>query len=360
MQEVTSVTKANLSGKRVVMRVDFNVPLKAGKIVDDTRIRAALPTINYLHEQKAAAIILLAHVGRPDGKVVKALSVAPIEKHLRTLTNIPFELRENLRFDAREEANDSVFAQELAKLGDVFVQDAFADAHREHASIVGIAKLLPSYAGLLLQKEIEKLTAALTPPKGSVAIIGGAKFETKEPLVEKLLTTYDKILLGGALGNDLLKARGMPFGSSLISPTPLPLRIAGHEHLFGPLDVVADFEGVSRNAFPADVRTKEHIVDIGEKTASHWSALIEHAPFVLWNGPVGVYENNFTKGTDTLAQALARSGAHAVIGGGDTAAAVAKISFDADKIFISTGGGAMLEFLTAGTLPGIEALRGRG
>lgn len=360
MQEVTSVTKANIGGKRVVMRVDFNVPLKGGKILDDTRIRAALPTINYLHEQKAAAIILLAHVGRPEGKVVKTLSTAPIEKHLRTLTDAPFELRENLRFDPREEMNDPVFAQELARLGDIFVQDAFADAHREHASIVGITKLLPSYAGLLLSKEVETLTTALTPPKGAVAIIGGAKFETKEPLVEKLLATYDKVLLGGALGNDLLKARGMPFGSSLISSKPLKLTLAAHEHLFGPLDVVAEFEGVARNAFPADVRTKEQIVDIGEKTASYWSELISQAPFVLWNGPVGVYENGRTQGTDALAGALVKSTAHAVIGGGDTAAAVSKISFDAHRIFISTGGGAMLEFLTEGTLPGIEALRGRG
>ena len=357
--QVRNLRDADVSGKRVLVRCDFDVPLKNGVVVDDTRLKAAIPTINFLKERGAKEIILIGHAGRPDGKVVEELRIAPIEKKLSELIDMSgVVVKENLRFDPREEANDPTFAQELASLADVFINESFATAHRAHASTVGVATLLPSYAGLHLAEEVEKLSAALTPPQGSLAIIGGAKFETKQPLIEKLLTLYSKVLIGGALGNDLIKARGFPFGSSLVSNMPVPQAIAGNDRLLSPED--AAFMGGSldgRTSPVTDTRVDEHIVDIGPATALAWAKEIQAAPFVLWNGPMGVYEEGYTHGTDTLAGALAGSSASAIIGGGDTTAAVSKFTFDPNKIFISSGGGAMLEFLANGTLPALEVLK---
>jgi phosphoglycerate kinase len=357
--QVRSIREAQVSGKRALVRVDFNVPIKDGKVVDDLRIRAAVPTLEFLQHAGASKIVLLTHVGRPEGKVVEGLRVAPVEARLRELTAVPFELRENLRFDPREEKNDEGFARELAALGDVYVNDAFAVSHRASASLVAITKFLPSYAGLLVEEEINRLSKALTPPAGAVAVIGGAKFETKQPLIAKLLSRYSALLLGGALGNDVIKARGMPFGASLISSVPVPINIASDEKLFVASDVILRRKesGETREALVNDIRSLEAIVDIGPRTAGQWAAMLAQAPFVLWNGPMGVYEEGFTAGTEALAGALATSGAEAVVGGGDTAAAIAKFSFDTEKVFISTGGGAMLEFLTAGTLPALEPLK---
>jgi phosphoglycerate kinase len=217
---------------------------------------------------------------------------------------------------------------------------------------------LPSYAGFLIEKEIEHLSQALRPPEGSVAVIGGAKFETKLPLLTKLLSLYGTVLLGGALGNDMLKARGMPFGASLISTAPVPLEIAGDERIRMMADaVVLGSDGKGREALVNDIRADEKIVDIGPATALAWSELVGAAPFVLWNGPMGVYEEGYTKGTDTLAKTLVERRIPAVIGGGDTEAALRKFSFDPARVFVSTGGGAMLEFLASGTLPGLEPLK---
>jgi phosphoglycerate kinase len=197
------------------------------------------------------------------------------------------------------------------------------------------------------------------PPRGAVAVIGGAKFETKQPLISKLLSSYVAVLLGGALGNDVIKARGMPFGASLVSPAPVPIDIASDEKLFVASDVAVRDASTkeAREALVNDIRMNEEIVDIGPRTSGQWAAMLGQAPFVLWNGPMGVYEDGFVAGTEALASALAKSGAFAVVGGGDTAAAVAKFSFDSKRVFVSTGGGAMLEFLTAGTLPALEALK---
>lgn len=350
-----------MKGKRVLLRVDFNVPLEMqsghATIVEDFRIRAALPTINFLIEQGAAKIIILTHVGRPEGQVVEGLRVAPIAARLRELVSASqVEVLENLRFDPREEANDKAFAKELAAQGDLYVNEAFPVSHRADASIVGVPTLLPSYAGLRFLEEVEHLSAALTPPPGSVALIGGAKFETKIPLLTKLLPLYSTILLGGALGNDIIKARGMPFGSSLISETPAPVIVAGDEKILMVQDAVLAGSEYVREGLINDIRKDEKIVDIGPATAATWAKLVSAAPFVLWNGPMGIYEDGFTGGTDTVAQALTTS-KKAVVGGGDTIAAVSKFSFDPNKVFLSTGGGAMLEFLANGTLPGIEALK---
>ncbi len=359
MQEIRSVADAPVAGKRVVVRVDVNMPLEEGKILNDLRIRAVLPTLELLHERGAAKILLLAHLGRPEGKVEDSLRLAPVEARIRELTQAPFEMHENLRFDPREELNDPSFAAELAVLGDIFVNEAFADSHRPHASIVGVPALIPGYAGLRFMTEIQNLKAALTPPEGSVAIVGGAKFETKEPLITKLLGLYGTVLLGGALANDVTKARGLPFGESTVSTTPVPPEVAMSERLLIPNDMFVIEEGGSaeRISRVSDIRSTEKVIDVGPQTAAAWAAKIEAAPFVLWNGPLGVYEKGFKDGTDALAEALAKTKARAVVGGGDTAAAVEKYQFDPARVFVSTGGGAMLEYLADGTLPGVEALK---
>lgn len=361
MQEIRSVSDADVAGKRVVVRVDFNVPLKDGAVEDDARIRAALPTLKLLIEKGAAKIVLFTHVGRPKDASDDAARVAPVAAHLRTLLDDPrIELRENLRFDPREEANDPAFAAELAKEGDLYVNEAFSNSHRAHASMVGVPRLLPSYAGLSLMSEIAHLTAALTPPQGAVALIGGAKFETKLPLIQKLLGLYSEIMLGGALGNDITKARGLPFGGgSLISDVPVPPEVATNERLVIPQDAIFSETGsnAERSGLVVDVRANEGIIDIGPITSKRWSEKVAAAPFVLWNGPLGIYEQGYRDGTDTVAAALAAGKIPAVVGGGDTIAALRKHDFDASKVFISMGGGAMLQFLADGTLPALEALK---
>lgn len=360
MSEVKSIKDADVAGKRVLVRVVLNEPLKDGVVVDDVRLRAIVPTLELLRAKGATTMTLMGYVGRPEGKVVEMLRVAPVVAALSKLTDMTgIVVLENLRFDPREEANDPAFAQELAAHGDVFVNDAFADSHRAYASTVGVAKLLPSYAGLLLQKEIEHLSAALTPPQGSIALIGGVKFETKVPLIKKLLGVYSEILLGGALGDDLIKARGLPFGESRVSTVPVPVEVASNKHLLMATDAVVLEEeaNAERTTSVVDIRHNERIVDLGPQTAKLWAEKISAAPFLLWNGPMGIYEQGYTDGTDILAAALVASGMQAVIGGGDTAAAVGKYTFDPAKVFVSTGGGAMLQFLVDGTLPAIEALR---
>ncbi|MBI2005046.1 phosphoglycerate kinase [Patescibacteria group bacterium] len=354
-----SIKEADIGGKRVLMRADFDVPLEGGRVVDDTRIRAVLPTLELLHARGAAKIILLAHLGRPGGKAIEGLRVAPVAMRLHELTRVPFELRENLRFDPREEANNAGFAKELAGLGDVFVNEAFADSHRAHASIVGIPTFLPSYAGLRLQEEVTQLSRALTPPKGAVAIIGGAKFETKVPLLTVLIEHYTHILLGGALGNDIIRARGFPVGVSTVSATPAPEVLARSDRLQVSEDAVVAEAGANaeRTCLVNDIRANERIIDIGPRTRAVWGEVVSHAPFVLWNGPLGVYEEGYRDGTDAVAAALADAKVRAVVGGGDTIAALSKHSFDPAKVFLSTGGGAMLEFLARGTLPGLEPLK---
>lgn len=367
MQEVKSVRDADVAGKRVLVAVDFNVPMKGGVIVDDARIRAALPTLQLLRG-RGAKIVVMTHMGRPGGREVEALRVAPLALRLGELlgcrvTVAPQEsdvmMLENLRFDPREEEGSMEYAQELATFGDLYVNDAFPSSHRAYASIVGVPQLLPSFAGVRLMEEIEQLAGALTPPEGALAIIGGAKFETKQPLIEKLLPRYARILLGGALGNDVIKARGLPVGASLVSSISASLAIASDDKLAVASDAVMEKEAIKevRTGLVVDVRQDERIVDVGPVTAAAWAQMAEDAPFILWNGPLGIYEQGYTEATDLVARAVSHSKVRAVVGGGDTGAAVRKYSFDPQKVFLSTGGGAMLQFLTEGTLPGIEALK---
>ncbi len=367
MQEIKSIKDADVVGKRVLVAVDFNVPLKDGLIVDDSRIRAALPTLELLHG-RGAKIVVMTHLGRPAGRVVEACKVAPLAHRLGELmgcrvTVAPeesdFMMLENLRFDPREEEGSMELAEELATFGEIYVNDAFSNSHRSHASVVGVPQLLPSFAGIRLMEEMAQLTQALTPPPGALAIIGGAKFETKQPLIEKLLPHYARVLLGGALGNDVIKARGLPVAASLVSNVPASLEIASNGKLAVATDAVMEKveSKEPRTGLVVDIRIDERIVDVGPVTASAWAQMAEDAPFVLWNGPLGIYEEGYTEASDLVAKALARSGAKAVVGGGDTGAALSKYSFDPQKVFLSTGGGAMLQFLTEGTLPGIEALK---
>ncbi len=359
MQEIKSVVDVDVSGKRVLLRADCNVPLAGGKVVDDARIKAVVPTVQLLLERGAAKIIVLTHVGRPSG-ADDSLRVAPVLARLRELVSSPnIEMLENLRFDPREEANDLAFAQELAAQGDVYINDAFANSHRAHASMVLLPTLLPSAAGLRLLDEVAHLTQALTPPQGAIAVVGGAKFETKIPLFTKLMAVYGELLLGGALANDMLKARGFPVGGSFVSDNAVPTELAADQRITLPTDlIVSDVaHKAERSTLVNDIRINERAVDVGPTTALAWAQKTKEAPFVLWNGPLGIYEEGFVDGTRLLAQALVDGTAKAVVGGGDTAAALSGMQFDAERVFVSTGGGAMLQFLADGTLPALEVLK---
>lgn len=369
-----SLHSGSFAGKRVLLRTSLNVPVMPdGSVGDQYRLTRALPTIEFLCAS-GARVIILAHLGRAGASlapVAKTLSslmptrqfeffdgpLTEAETRSRLLAPGACLVLENVRRDQREEAGDSTYALELAKLGDVYVDDAFADAHRAHASITGIPKYLPSFLGLLMEEEIAALSAATTPPSGSVAIVGGAKFETKEPLLQTLVGVYGDVLLGGALGNDLLRARGFPTGTSLVSSHPVPVSLANEPRIHTPEDVVVMEAGTpaERVARAADIRAGEGVVDVGPETIRSWGEKITNAPFVLWNGPLGVYEKGFTAGTCALAEAVVLSQARAVVGGGDTIAAFPQ-ELRRDGIFFSTGGGAMLEFLVHGTLPGIDAV----
>ena len=383
-----SVKDIDVKGKKVLVRVDFNVPIKEGKIGDDTRIRAALPTINYLIDQ-GAALILCSHLGRPKDAPDPEFSLKPVAEYLGELLNkkVAFaedcigpkaeaaaaELKpgdvlvlENTRFHKEEKKNDSEMARQLASLADVFVNDAFGSAHRAHASTEGVTKFLPSVAGFLLEKEIKYLDQAIEDPKRPfVAILGGAKVSDKIGVIKNLLTKADTVLIGGGMANTFFKAQGYPIGDSLVEDDALDtareLVKEGGSKLRLPVDmVIAD-------KFANDAQTKIvdvgpvpdgwRILDVGPETVKNFSKVISEAGTVVWNGPMGVFEmSNFAKATFAVAQAVADSSAISIIGGGDSAAAIAQSGL-ADKIsHISTGGGASLEMLEGIQLPGLAAL----
>jgi len=380
----------NFKDKQVLVRVDFNVPLGDDGRVDeneDWRLEAALPTIRYLLDQKAK-IILLAHLGRPGGKIVESLRLDPIAKRLEELLGQPVVklddclgqevegrlkniqagevfLLENLRFQAGEKNNQSDFAQQLAKLGEIYVSNAFGTIHRAHASIVGLPQHLPSCAGLLLEKEIKALSKILDEPiHPLVVIIGGVKISTKIKLIKGFLEQADNLILGGALANTVIKAKGFAIGKSVVEEEMVDevkkLELTNTRfHI--PVDVIASIDAQgqapSRIELVGKTEEKEMILDIGPDTIQLFNQIISQAKMIVWNGPMGVSEvAKFASGSLAVAQAVAQSSAFSVVGGGDTITLLEQLNL-IDKIdYISTGGGAMLRFLAKEKLPGIEAL----
>jgi phosphoglycerate kinase len=366
-----------LEGVNVLTRVDFNVPIKNEMVVDDFRIRMALPTISYL-TGKGAKVILISHLESADGsnnslkpvadslnklgcKVTFVENIRNASQAIAELKNGECVLLNNLRLNDGEKNNDPAFAKELASLADIYVNDAFSVSHREHASIVGVPQFLPSYAGLQLEQEITNLSKAFNPSHPFLFILGGAKFETKLPLLQKFLTIADSIFVGGALSNDFFKANGYEVGISLVSKTDIDFKsFISNPKLFIPIDVVNQ-DHVTKN--PDAVSKTDKIMDSGDATTQVLAKLIAQSKFILWNGPLGQYENGYQGATLDLAKLVGQAtgnGATTIIGGGDTLAAVAELGVQEQFTFISTGGGAMLDFLAMGTLPGIEALENSG
>ncbi|GIO98937.1 phosphoglycerate kinase [Paenibacillus lautus] len=386
-----SVRDVEVSGKRVFVRVDFNVPLEDGKITDDTRIRETLPTIKYLVEQ-GAKVILASHMGRPKGEVVESLRLNPASQRLSELLGKPVAkadeavgeavkaqveklqngdvlVLENVRFYPGEEKNDPELAKQFAELADLFVNDAFGAAHRAHASTEGIAHHLPAVSGLLMEKELSVLGKALSnPDRPFTAIIGGSKVKDKIDVIDNLLTLADNVIIGGGLAYTFFKAQGHEIGQSLLDKDKLDVALGFIEkakelgkNFYLPEDIVVTDE------FSADANTKivdiDGIpadwegVDIGPKTRAKYAEVIKNSKLVVWNGPMGVFEiAPFSGGTREVAQACADTEAYTIIGGGDSAAAAEKFGL-ADKMnHISTGGGASLEFMEGKALPGVVAL----
>lgn len=387
-----TIRNIDLKSRRVLVRVDFNVPLDEGAVTDDMRILAAFPTLSYLIEQ-GAEIILCSHLGRPKGKVVPTLSLRPVAERLSTLLEKPVgfvndcigpEVRdaveglkpgellllENTRFYPQERANDPDFAAELASVVDVFVNDAFGSAHRAHASTEGVTHFLPSVAGFLMEKELLYLGEALEEPEHPfIAILGGVKILDKIGAVERLLNLADRLLIGGAMASTFLTANGNDLGESLIEQQALEtadelIKRAGGRLLL-PTDLVA------ADAFAADAAKKVvavsdfppgwHAMDIGPETVANFQKALHGARLVVWNGPMGVFEfAPFAAGTTAVAKAVAGSGAMTIVGGGDSAAAVRQAGLVDQIDHVSTGGGASLEFIEGKTLPGVAALIDRG
>jgi phosphoglycerate kinase len=384
-----TIRDVSVEGWQVLVRVDFNVPIKNGQVGEDTRIRAALPTIQYLIDHQAM-VILCSHLGRPKGGPDPVYSLAPVAEHLSKLLQrkvffakdcvgpeaegVVAELKpgevallENTRFHPEEEKNDLAFAQRMAVLAKLYVNDAFGSAHRAHASTEGVAHFLPGVAGFLMEKEIEFLDkAANNPDHPYVAILGGAKISDKIGVITNLLKKVDKLLIGGGMANTFLKAKGLAVGDSLVEETSVEIAksimLDAGEKLLLPDDVViadkfdaqAQYKTVAANAVPDGWR----ILDIGPATVKKYSAALKGSKLVVWNGPMGVFEfPNFAKGTRDLAQAVAGCGATTVVGGGDSVAAITEAGLANKITHISTGGGASLEFLEGKVLPGIAILQ---
>jgi 3-phosphoglycerate kinase len=395
-----TVRDVEVRGKRVLVRVDFNVPTaeRDGKIdiVDDTRIRESLPTINYLREQ-GAKTILMSHLGRPKGKRVEKYSLRPVADYLQTLINHPVTfsrdtigkepeeivanmqkgdvvLLENLRFQPEEEANDPKFAEALAKLGEIYINDAFGAAHRAHASTAGVTKFIqPAAMGLLMEKELKYLHEELDKPaKPFVVIMGGAKVSDKIGVLKALMNKADAILIGGAMANTFFKAQGIPIGASRVEADKVDLanelldlaKKRGVKFIL-PVDVVetkeikpgAQIQNTPKLSLKRGVDDGWQAVDIGSATIALFEEEIAKAKTILWNGPVGIFEiPDFAEGTFAIAGALAKSSATTIIGGGDSVTAVKQAGLADKMTFISTGGGASLELLEGKELPGVAAL----
>ncbi len=388
---VRTLDDLELSGKRALVRADFNVPMRKGRITDDTRIRSTIPTIKALIE-RGASVVLMSHLGRPKGQPVDELRLRPVAAHLGGLLDSqvsyahevsgpaarkmvddlkPGEVGmiENVRFDPREEKNDSELARELAELGDCFVSDAFGAAHRAHASTVGVAEHLPSAAGLLMEKEIKALSWVLTDAQQPfVVILGGAKVSDKIGVIQNLLGRAQRLIIGGGMANTFLKAAGNDVGVSMVedesvqTAKDLMARAADEG-----VDLRIPVDGVVAKSFDADADARtvavgefesdDMMLDIGPKTVDRFKEALAGAQTIVWNGPMGVFEfDQFAAGTKAIAQAVAESGAYSLIGGGDSVAAIEQMGLAGEISHISTGGGASLEFLEGQDLPGVKVL----
>jgi len=379
----------DLRGQRVLVREDLNVPLKDGAISDDTRVRAALATLDDLR-RRGARVVVMSHLGRPKGRPVPELSLRPVAARLAELLGRPVGfaedcvgepagravermaegdvvLLENVRFHPGDEANDPGFARDLAALGDVYVNDAFAASHRAHASVVGVAEHLPAYAGLLMLAELEALHRALDQPRRPlVAIVGGAKVSTKADVLRFLLPKVDALLIGGAMANTFFKAQGREVGASFVEDgaldTAREVEQEGDGKLVLPVDAVcarAMEPGQETAVRPVDaVEAGWMILDVGPDTVDRFGESLRGAGTVVWNGPVGVFEiPEFAAGTRAVGEAVAASGAYSLVGGGDTAAAVEALGLAGRFSHVSTGGGATLEYMEGRELPGVAVLR---
>ena len=387
-----TLKEAQIKDKTVLLRVDFNVAVEGGKVVEDFRMRATLPTINHLINEGSKKMVIISHFGRPKGERNSEYSLEPVARHLSELLGgeevdflnvlIGEEARnkvssspsrivmlENLRFHKEEDSNDEDFSKEIASFGDFFVQDAFGVCHRQHASIVGIPRFIDSYAGLLLEKEVTKLSSVVENPKRPMAaLIGGAKISTKIGVIKKFLEIADNVCIGGALANAALQARGMAVGKSYVEED-IEDKIKNinftDTHLHLPLDVklAKDKDASSDIIIKAagNVGDDEMILDIGPDTQELFSNVIHRSKTVIWNGPMGYIENEaFREGTLRIAQEIAKAtdnGVFTVVGGGDTYPILAELKIMDNISFVSTGGGAMLDFLADGTLPGLEVLK---
>lgn len=391
MKSKKTMKDLQLEGKRVFCRVDFNVPMEEGKVTDDTRVRAAIPTITYLTEQ-GAKVILASHLGRPKGEVKDDMRLTAageklaellgkpvtklntsigeeVENAISNMKNGDIVLLENVRFHPGEEKNDAELAKQFAALADVFVNDAFGAAHRAHASTAGIAEHIPAVSGFLLEKELDVLGKALsTPERPFTAIIGGAKVKDKIDVIDHLLDKVDNLIIGGGLSYTFLKAQGYEIGKSLLEEDKIDLAKSFIQkakdkgvNLYLPIDTVvadnfaldAQTKVVKVDAIPADWQG----LDIGTETAELYAKVIKESKLIIWNGPMGVFEMEpFAGGTKRVAQAMAETEGYTVIGGGDSAAAVEKFGVADQMDHISTGGGASLEFMEGKALPGVTAL----
>jgi len=365
----------NLSGKKIIVRVDFNVPIKNGKVIDDFRIKKAIPTILYL-QQKGAKIILISHLGE-DGKESLFEVSQVLKKYIKTIEFIKTPifsdetqerinslkkgeiiLLENLRTETGEKKNSPSFARALSRYGEIYVNDAFSVSHREHASVVGITKYLPGYAGLQFLNEVENLSKVFNPKHPFLFILGGAKFDTKIPLIKKFIRQADNIFIAGAIANDFFKVKGYEIGISLADDGnfQIPLLLK-NKNIILPVDIEVVKNSKRHFAKSTEVMPDENIVDIGPQSILLLKDLINKSGFILWNGPLGKYENGFGGATEEILKIISKNKVPNVIGGGDTTALISKLKIEDKLGFVSTGGGAMLDFLAKGSLPGLRALK---
>lgn len=380
-----------LKGKRVLLRLDLNVPIQRGVITDDFRIQSVIPTINLLRDA-GAKVIIVSHIeGKKNGggkgaggKVatdtlkpvadyliakkipltfVPKLFVSAAQKELDAMRDGDVLMFENLRANKGETENNDQFAEKLAAMAEVYVNEAFPVSHRAHASIVGVPKFLPSYAGPIFMREVAQLGRAFKPEKPFLFILGGAKFDTKMPLIKKFIDSADFLFIGGALANDFYKERGLEVGESMVSGGEYHLsELLDTKKVFIPTDVVTIQAGIEgalgrKTKVPERVARNERILDLGTQSLAQLEKLVSRSRFILWNGPLGDYEEGFSEGTKKLAEIISKANAHSVVGGGDTVAAIRTLGLMDKFTFVSTGGGAMLDFLANETLPGIKALQ---